>query len=189
MGRSSADLPIKTLHFHINKISHILLYVVVYIFTNNIMTQTKPTVEELQVLLAKQAEEIERLKKEKEASTKKPKGETIYDLIDAKLKVHDESPDALLWFDLLTVCVNTLRAETKHVCDPQVFAEYKLDLDECLRILGYLKNAKIFGATKKSSKTKYNYRDFDNLDANTYIKYALQDDQVDVEPVLNEEDF
>ena len=156
------------------------------------MTQTKPatpTIEELQALLAKQNEEIERLKREKEANTKKPKGETIYDLIDVKLKVHDESPDVLLWFDLLVVCVDILRAETKHVCDPQVFTEYKLDLDEALRVLGYLKNAKIFGATKKASKTKYTYQDFDNLDANTLIKYALQDEHVEVEPVLNEEDF
>lgn len=143
------------------------------------------TIEELQALLVKQNEEIERLKKE--ATKKKPKGETIYDLVEINLKVHDESPDALLWFDLLTFCVDMLRAETKHVYDPQVFAEYKIDVDEALRVLGYLKNAKIFGATKSKSKTKYSYKDFDDLDANTLIKYALQDDQVKV--VLNEEDF
>lgn len=152
-------------------------------------TMTTQTVEELQALLAKQAEEIAQLKKEKEVSAKKPKGKTIYDLIDAHLKVHDESPDALLWFDLLVFCVDVLRAETKHVCDSQVFAEYKLDLDEVLRVLGYLKNAKIFGATKSKSKTKYTYKDFDNLDANTLIKYALQDEQVEVEPVLTEDEF
>jgi hypothetical protein len=152
-------------------------------------TVTAQTIEELQALLTKKNEEIERLKREKEASTKKPKGETIYDLVDAKLKVHDESPDVLLWFDLLVFCVDKLRAESNHKTDLQVFAEYVLDLDETLRVLGYLKNAKIFGATKSKSKTKYTYKDFDDLDANTLIKYALQDDHVEVEPVLNEEDF
>lgn len=192
MGISSADVPTCFHYTFMSKIPRKLSIVVVYTFTINIMTQPKPTtpsVEELQALLAKQAEEIERLKKEKEVNAKKPKGETIYDLIDSQLKVHDESPDALLWFDLLVFCTDKLRVETEHVVDANLFDEYAINLEDALRVLGYLKNNKIFGATKNKSKTKYNYKGFEDLDANTYIKYALQDDTVTTEPVLNEEDF
>ncbi|HET8687538.1 MAG TPA: hypothetical protein VFM18_12875 [Methanosarcina sp.] len=155
--------------------------------TNKPSTQ-QPTIEELQALLAKQAEEIERLKQEKEMR-KKSKGDSIYDLIDTHLKVHDEAPDALLWFDLLVFLVEKIKSETTHKFSPEVFAEYKLDFDETLRVLGYLKNAKIFGATKNKSKNKYTYKDFPELDANTYIKYALQDTEVVVEPTLTADDF
>lgn len=165
------------------------------------MTQTKPTVEELQELLAKQAEEIERLardkkeqaeklaKLEKEKHAKKPKDDTIYSLVNAKLEQHQFTPDVFLWFDLLVHCVDTLRAETKHVTNPEVFAEYNIDFKEALRVLGYLKNSKIFGATYNSSKIKYVYGDKEDLDANGLITAVLTDKNIPVEPVLNEEDF
>jgi hypothetical protein len=153
----------------------------------NSTTEKQLTYDELRELLAQQQREIEELKAK---TTKTPKGETIYDLIDTHLKVTDMEPDVHLWVDLICLFAQTVQTQTNYKPNLKRYAEYKIEnLPDLLRVFGYLKNNKIFGATKNKSKMKYAYKGFEDLDANTYILYALQDEEQPVEEVLPEEDF
>lgn len=144
------------------------------------------TIEELRKILAEKDAEIELLK----AKKAKPKAETIYDLIENHLKVTDTEPDAYLWVDLLCLFAEKIK-QTNYQPNYDRLAEYKIDnLQDMLRVVGLLKNNKIFGATKNKSKMKYTYKGFEDLDANTYILYALQDTEQKEEVLtLSKDDF
>jgi len=167
--------------------------VLIYTSSNimaNTTTEKQLSYEELKSLYEKQQREIEELKAK---TTKTPKGESIYDLIETHLKVTDAEPDVHLWVDLLCLFAQTVQTQTKYKPNFARLEEYQLtNLQDLLRVVGFLKNNKIFGATKNKSKTKYAYKGFEDLDANTYILYALQDEEqpeVDVAEPLSPDDF
>ena len=154
--------------------------------------QEQQNLAELQALLAKQQQEIEAFKKEKETlveqvKTKKSAKNDIFAEIESRLGNENPNPDVTFLVDIVAMFVEKVVKETGYRPDTSRFAQ--TDLDMALRIFGYLDNAKIFSPTKSSSKTKYQFDGFTDLPANDYVKYYLTEKVEETSTKLSPEDF